>query len=278
MKKLLFTVLVAALAWATAGAVPVKPGLTKTVTQSDGTTISLRMAGDEWHHTWVTDDGLPTMQASNGDYVYRTASGASAVIAHSASNRSVGELSFLNMNRDMMTVSAIKAASPRVRAGQENAARNMARRLHTAGGGNGPRRAAGDPEVPQTGTPKIPVILVEYSNVSFKNSKSAFVTQYTSTTEKSAYKYFYDQSNGQYGPQYDVYGPYPLSGTRATYGGNDSNGDDVGVAKMVGDAIDKAGNDINWANYDNDNDGEADVCIVVYAGGGEAQTGVDEQI
>ena len=251
--------------WTAAMAIPAKPGLQKTVTQSDGTTIALRMVGDEWHHSWVTDDGLPTVEAPNGDMVYRTADGASAMIAHEKAHRSAAEETFIALNANKMTAEAIIAATPRAQA-----AKNMRKA--------GPRKAAGNAEVPQIGAPKIPIILVQYSDVSFKNSKETFVKQYTSTTDLSAYKYFYDQSDGQYRPQYDVYGPYTLSGTRATYGGNDSSGNDKGVATMVGEAIDKAGDDINWADYDNDNDGEADVCIVVYAGGGEAQTSVAEQI
>ena len=242
-------------------AVPAKPGLTKTVTQSDGTVITVNMVGDEWHHSWVTSDGKPTMEASNGDMVYRTADGPSNMLAHEKGSRTAAEESFLSTNADKMTIESITAKSPRAKARRR-----------------GPAKAAGDPEVPQIGSPHVAIILVEYSDVKFVNSKSSFVTQYTSTTEKSAYKYFYDQSNGQYSPQFDVYGPYTLNSTRATYGGNDSNGDDVGVANMVGEAIDKAGNDINWSTYDNDGDGEADVCIVVYAGGGEAQTSIANQI
>ncbi len=242
-------------------AVPAKPGLTKTVTQSDGTVITVNMVGDEWHHSWVTSDGKPTMEASNGDMVYRTADGPSNMLAHEKGSRTAAEESFLSTNADKMTIESITAKSPRAKARRR-----------------GPAKAAGDPEVPQIGSPHVAIILVEYSDVKFANSKSSFVTQYTSTTEKSAYKYFYDQSNGQYSPQFDVYGPYTLNSTRATYGGNDSDGNDVGVANMVGEAIDKAGNDINWSTYDNDGDGEADVCIVVYAGGGEAQTSIANQI
>lgn len=277
MRKFLTTALAVALTWAAASAVPAKPGLKKTVTQSDGTIVTVSMVGDEWHHSWVTSDGLPCVQNAAGDMVYRTANGASTVIAHEKNARTLSEQSFLSINASQMTVESITARIPRYQARAENTARNMRDRMRRTGMG-GPRRAAGDPNVPQKGTPKIPILLVQYSDVKFVNSKTTFENQYTSTTSKSAYKYFYDMSGGQYAPQYDVYGPYTLSGTRATYGGNDSNGDDVGVANMVGSAIDLAGSEINWSNYDNDSDGEVDVCIVVYAGGGEAQTSIDEQI
>ena len=262
MRKLIPLLMLALLTCSIAMAVPAKPGLKKTVTQSDGTTITVGLVGDEWHHSLVTSDGKPVARVANGDLVYRTADGVSTVIAHEKAQRTAAEKTFLEQNQDAMTADAIIAKSGRAK----------------TRAASGRRKAAGNPQVPQTGSPKIPIILVQYKDVSFVNSKSTFETQYTSTTSKSAYKYFNDQSNGQYTPQFDVYGPYKLSGNRSTYGGNDSDGNDVGVAKMVGEAIDVAGSDINWANYDNDSDGEADVCIVVYAGGGEAQTSVDEQI
>ena len=190
MRKQLLMLLVTTLACMVATAVPVKPGLTKTVTQSDGTDLSLRMVGDEWHHSWVTTDGKPVIQAANGDMVYRTAAGASTVIAHAEGSRSFTEESFLNLNASQMTAEAIMAVSPRVQAGRENMARNLAHRV-PGNMPNGPRRGAGNPQVPQIGSPKVPIILVQFSDIKFKNSYSAFVTRYTSPTQKSAYKYFY---------------------------------------------------------------------------------------
>lgn len=103
------------------------------------------------------------------------------------------------------------------------------------------------------------------------NTKEDFETIY-SKSAKSAKQYFVDQSRGKFSPQFDLYGIYTLSSNRATYGGNDYNGNDKGVAKMVGEACQLAEKEgINWKDYDNDGDGECDVVIVVYAGVGEAQ-------
>ena len=67
------------------------------------------------------------------------------------------------------------------------------------------------------------------------NTKEDFETIY-SKSAKSAKQYFVDQSRGKFSPQFDLYGIYTLSSNRATYGGNDYNGNDKGVAKMVGEA------------------------------------------
>ena len=87
MKKLLLTMMTVLLTWVAVMAVPAKPGLKKVVTQSDGTTITLSLMGDEWHHSWVTSDGKPTVKAANGDMVYRTADGPSTVVAHEKAQR-----------------------------------------------------------------------------------------------------------------------------------------------------------------------------------------------
>lgn len=281
MRKFLTTALAVALTWAAASAVPAKPGQNRTVMQSDGTSITLHMVGDEWHHSWVTADGKPVIEAANGDMVYRTADGASNIIAHETNARTLSEQSFLSINASQMTAKAIMAKSPRARAGRENAARNMAKPAFRSSysavlnGANGPRKAAGDPQVATVGSPRVPVILVQYSDKSFSNTKAQIQEAYTSesTSKFSALRYFKDQSNGMFTPQFEFYGPYTLNSTRVTYGGNstEESGSDQGVAKMVGEAIDKAGNDITWTNYDNDKDGEADVVIVIYAGVGEAQ-------
>lgn len=281
MRKFLTTALAVALTWAAASAVPAKPGQNRTVMQSDGTSITLHMVGDEWHHSWVTTDGKPVIEAANGDMVYRTADGASTVIAHEKNARTLSEQSFLNINASQMTAKAIMAKSPRARAGRENAARNMAKPAFRSSysavrnGADGPRKGAGNPQVATVGSPRVPVILVQYTDKSFSNTKAQIQEAYTSlsTSKFSALRYFKDQSNGMFTPQFEFYGPYTLDSTRATYGGNKTSqsGSDQGVAKMVGEAIDKAGNDITWTNYDNDNDGEADVVIVIYAGVGEAQ-------
>ena len=252
-------------AWSVAYAVPAKPGVQR-FTQTDGSVIEVRLLGDEWHHSFVTaDEGIAVEMDEKGDFYYRTTSGVSTVRAHNKTMRAAGEQAFVSAHAPQMTFEALAAASPRVKA----AARRGARAA------SAPRKV-GATQVPVTGSPRVPIILVEYTDKKMSNTVEAFKAQYTSGA-KSVFQYFSDQSNGKYTPQFDVYGIYPLASTRATYGGN-SGGNDKGVARMVGEAIDKAGNDIDWSLYDNDGDGEADVCIVVYAGVGEAQSSVSNSV
>ena len=252
MKKIM-TMALAAMIGLGANAIPAKRSAV-TVTQSDGTQITVTMVGDEWHHSFVTADGL-TVQRAEGtnDFYYRTRDGITTQRAHAAADRTASELSFLAVQRDRLTMEAI--ATPT----QQSKKARMNER----------RRAS---QTPSLGSNRVPVILVQYKDIKFKNNHtlSTFQQQYQ-TGNQSVRQYFIDQSNEQYVPEYDIYGPYTLTNNRATYGGNDSQGNDKGVALMVGEAIDKAGAEIDWTKYDNDGNGEADVCIVVYAGVGEAQ-------
>ncbi len=228
-------------------AVPAQRGF-HNFTQSDGSTISVEMRGDEWHHSFVTGDGLAVERADNGDFYYNTATGMSNVMAHNVADRSEAELNFINSQAEKIAFSTMvqQAAGTRARA---------------------PRKKVGTVLVPTSGSPKIPVILVQYSDKKMSNTKEQIISHFTNKVSQ----YFKDQSNGIYNPQYVVHGIYTLSGKRAKYGKN-NGGNDIGVASMVGEAVDSANADgVNWKDYDNDNDGVCDVVMVIYAGVGEAQ-------
>lgn len=233
-----------------AWAVPAKPGVTR-VKQSDGTTLLVHKIGDEHFHRTLTDDGLSVSRAADGNYYYRTASGLTKVMAHNAGERNAAELAFLQTEAANLSVST-----------QLKTSRRQAMR---------PRRVAPKrTQVPQTGTPRVPIILVSFADKDFHDADPmAKFTGEFNTNEYSALRYFTDQSHGAFTPQFDIYGPVQL-GNYATYGRNDGYGDDIGVGKMVTEAIEAMGNGIDWSLYNNDNDTIADVAIILYAGMGEA--------
>ena len=97
----------------------------------------------------------------------------------------------------------------------------------------------------------------------------------------SAGQYFADQSNGQYRPQFDVFGPVNLSRNVAYYGTDGSEeGDDQHATDAVVEACRLANEQftINWADYDSNNDGYVDFVYVIYAGKGQADGGTSETI
>lgn len=56
-------------------AIPVKPGLTKTLTLADGTQVTAVLVGDEHGHYWLGQDGK-AYQAIPGLGVYQTVDAA----------------------------------------------------------------------------------------------------------------------------------------------------------------------------------------------------------
>ena len=252
MKKVLLT-LVAALSLAAAHAVPAIP-TPLTFTQSDGSTITVKLVGDERFSTYTTIDGLTLERDATGDFYYKTAQAVSKVRAHNQGARTQAEVNFINANAAEMTVQSIAPTNM----GGKNSARKAPAMMATA-------------DVPQNGSPKIPIILVGYSDFPMRNSNpvTTFKAQFN-TNSNSCLQYFKDQSQGQFTPQFDILGPVTLPNTRAYYGQRTSSNNDAHVGQMVADAVQLLPN-VDWSQYDNNGDKKADVVIVLYAGPGEAQ-------
>lgn len=257
MKKILLSTVALATALA-AMAVPAKQSVYHFV-QTDGTTINVSRAGDEWHSSYVTTDGYTVARDAKGDFYYRDINGLTAVKAHNPEGRSADENSYLATVGSGLT---LKATLPET--GRKKARMNSER-----------RKLATD--VPQKGSPRVPVVLVQYSDVKLKDDPvTTFTAQFTEGAT-SAYQYFYDQSFGAYQPQFDVLGPVTLSRTRAYYGAHSGNSNDVRLGAMVAEGC-QGLSGVDWSRYDNDGDGKVDVVVVLYAGVGEADSDVDEAI
>lgn len=121
------------------------------------------------------------------------------------------------------------------------------------------------------------VILVSFTDRKLTHTQAEF-NDYFNLSGYSSYNmggsvhdYFYDCSYGQFDLTFDVIGPVTVNHNMAYYGKNDTSGDDIHPAEMVGEAIlqaDKLG--VNFSDYDWDNDGEVDQVYVIYAGYGES--------
>lgn len=234
-------------------AIPAQKGFL-TSTQSDGTTLQIQALGDEFFHSLATDDGLVVVRNGKGDYCYYTLDGPTQIIAHNKHERPLDEqrlveemgesIRFYDVQTTVMSQKIVAHVEQAIQASQ----------------------------VPNVGKVRVPIIVVEFADKAISNTIDAFNTHYN-LGANSARQYFIDQSNGKFDPQFDVFGVYKLSEERTAYGGNNLNGTDKGVAKMVAEACDlaKANSDINWKNYDNDGDGICDVVMLVFAGVGEAQ-------
>jgi M6 family metalloprotease-like protein len=142
------------------------------------------------------------------------------------------------------------------------------------------------------------VILVNFADVAFETEKAEmdsmlvgenYTRNYSYTYKGKTYKiqsqgsarqYFEDASFGQYNPQFDVVGPVTISKEHSYYGKNDSYGSDMYPDKMVSEACTAADTlfDVDFTQYDNNNDGYVDFVFVIYAGYGEADEGAASTI
>lgn len=244
-------------------AVPAKR-ITITVEQPDGTVLTLTQRGDEHFHYLMTEDGV--MVKPNGKaYYYADIVDGNIVpskhLAHAHSLRSSDEL------RVVESLPKMEQLCQAAMLCEEVAQRARATRA--------PQKVS---DVPATGKVKVPVLLVQYSDVKFASSdpKASFEGHINGEDYKdeggygSVREYFVDQSDGHFTPQFDIVGPVTLSKSMEYYGGNDENGNDKNVRAMVKEACQKAEAEVDFSKYDNNNDGYVDIVYIIYAGYGEA--------
>ena len=160
------------------------------------------------------------------------------------------------------------------------------------------KRYATQQAYPLNVAPRGLVILVNFKDVTFGTEKAEMDSMligenytrnysysykgktYSVNSKGSARQYFQDASYGQYNPQFDVIGPVTVSNNVSYYGKNDSYGNDMYADKMVSEACKLADTefDVDFTQYDNDNDGYVDFVFVIYAGYGEADGGASTTI
>ena len=253
MKKMRRTILAITASMMCCGmmlAVPAKPAHCYTHVQSDGTTVTLMMQGGELNRAMVTMDGLTVARNGHGDYCYVAGGSLSNVLAHDKDKRGVEETAFVVAYRNQMMRDGSARRTPR-------------------------RESENDhPQVPTIGTPRIPIILADYTDVQFvdEDPMATFQRQFNEM-DKSCLHYFQSQSRGQFSPRFDILGPVHLPQTRAFYGANVYRYNtelDTQLGTMIYDACTGLEN-VNFSDYDNDGDGYVDVVVVLYAGVGEAQ-------
>ena len=150
------------------------------------------------------------------------------------------------------------------------------------------RRNVGSVEkalVKPIGTKNIPVLLVSFPDKQFSVATTDkrvndyyndfFNADYTTTGNwGSVRQYFSDQSRGLFTPQFSIIGPVEVSKSY-TYYGEDASAysKDKYFNEMVKEAFTKSqALHADWSAFDNDKNGEVDLCIIIYAGYGQNYT------
>lgn len=284
-----FFALITALAACAASALAV-PALRKpiTVTQPDGSTITVQLRGDERAHCYLSEDGYLLVNDNDAFYYGNVSADGlierSDLIARRPEMRTDADRAFL-AKVDMKLVDAtLRNIAAESRYGIADAARRQAAKASAsraaANDSHGVGRFPGT-HFPVIGEQKGLVVLVQYKDVKF-NLKDPYdyfsrllneqdFSDYGGTG--SARDYFIENSNGQFMPEFDVYGPITLSQNRSYYGGNDSYGNDKAPEKMAIEACQQLDSTVDFTQYDRDGDGLIDNVYVFYAGMGEAEGG-----
>lgn len=152
------------------------------------------------------------------------------------------------------------------------------------------------------GTPKVPVILVQFPDLRFtaglqagdscktdlqRDTVNSFYHLYCNGTgEASAHytaagsggaisEYFRDQSDGQFVPEFVIIGPVELDSSFTYYGEGRS---DRHINQFFSEALTKAQATFeeDWSQFDNDGDGKVDMAFYIYAGPGANAVSEDE--
>lgn len=241
------------------------------VLQSDGTTLTIRLHGDE-HANWRTTlDGALLVNVGS-DYFIALVNNdgslsASNQLAHNNGQRSDLEKSIIaNQNRDLFfnTLSSSVASQTRLKEPISMTSTTF----------------------PHTGSPRAIVILVEFSDLNFsESSPRASFQDYLNKDDntspvdrgnrenlnyRSVRQYFKDMSFGAYTPQFDLFGPVKVSQTMSYYG-TGANGVGEKRNELIQEAINIVKDSIsNFKDYDLNNDNILDLVYVIYAGYGES--------
>lgn len=239
MKKI-FGIIIMAVMAVSLQARPAYPGMVK-LTQPDGSTIMVRIHGDEWGH-WMTDASGKVIEMGE-DGFYREAVGVTP-----ESVAAVARIRRQAMIQRRNKMAAAKASS------------------HVA-----------------VGQKHFLVILCAFQDKDFKTANvNAAVTSMLNDkgysgngATGSARDFYYASSNGYFEPIFDVYGPVTLDNNMSYYGKNINGvqGYDQHAEEAVLEGCEKLDNQIDFSQYDSDNDGYVDMVFMIYAGYGEADGG-----
>ncbi len=286
MKKHLVTVLMALAFGLSASAIrpihklfPVK--------QSDGTTVMLYKNGNGYLAFYTTADDLVVVRNSNGTLCYAQIKDgkltASETVTHNIAERTEEEKAFVASNALTPAEAARIDAENNAQAEQVV---NFKTLTPSTSDGLGQYGVSAGGALPSVGSPMIPVIMVEFSDVKFQEGWT--VERYSRFMNEEGYAaddsrqvgsvkdYFKAQSRGMFDPTFDVVAKVTLSNGYAYYGKNRENGkgNDTNVLAMVKEAINGAiAQGVSFRKYEVNN--KIPNVIILYAGYGEA-TGGDE--
>lgn len=248
------------------------------VKQSDGTQLTVIGYGDEDYHWYTTTDGVLLAHVGRSYFVASLdAEGlltATSQLAHEPSLRSASERELVNAQSVNRPLFFSKVPQRKQVA--------MQRRI-TIG-------SSSPAYFPHMGSPKTLIILVQFNDLSFtvNDPLKSFgdymngehpLEDYGYREDRnygSVREYFTDMSEGLFTPQFDVYGPVTLSNSWTYYGKDpDSSTSDYSsrIQELMKEACSAIDADVDFKQYDSNDDGYADLVYIVYAGYAQSISG-----
>lgn len=271
MKKTLTTLLLALIAITSQG-VNVLPRPV-TITQKDGTQLTVIGYGDEHFHYFTTTDGALLYHQGQDFYIAATdAAGLltpTKYLAHEEGQRTIEEKRVVLAQDKQLFLSATDKRLRSLRAAQASEDSNT-------------------PLFTHTGTPKVLVIMAEFTDQKFtvnepwkafdqflnkiSTADSPGMNDYgnhDTSNYGSVAEYFKSMSFGAFQPSFELYGPVQLDHDLAYYGEGEH------TEYLIPDACKKAKDLLgtDFAQYDQDGDGYVDLVYVICAGYSEAWSG-----
>lgn len=266
-------------------AIPAHPG-TQKVEQPDGSSVTLRLVGDEYLHFHTTDDGYSVVKDQRGYYVYAqlTDDGQLAptdLTAHDTTVRSAQERAYLQGIQKYLA----PQMPARIAEQRQNDRAARAARLQR-------RRAEQDSQENFRGL----ILLIEYNDCSFqydnyrdlmdemanqKNYRGNSITNVSSTAGVcvgSVRDYYTDSSNGLFVPEFDVVGPIKIDRSQYFYNGDRISDKWNNSHYLMADAINAADEEVDFSKYDSDGNGEVDMVYFIFAGLGSNVNGNDDRL
>ena len=271
MKKILF-LLAGALVALSAYAIPAVPRPIE-VSQPDGTKLTIRIVGDEFFNYHTTADGYTIVRNEAGYFVYAMSQNddlvPSKMIAHNAAERSAGEAQFVSA-LEKGIFSKVAARNSKLKRAQADAATHA-----TSLKGYDYNNFRGL------------IILVDYYDCLFSRSdmqnfyyRMANEENYTGFTNEdgspnewgactgSVRDYYSDNSQGRFNPTFDVVGPVTLLNYSVDDHNKWENTADIWTA-----ALNQIDPQVDFSQYDTDNDGCIDMLFFIGAGSGANSDG-----
>lgn len=228
--------------------------------QPDGSKISILLKGDEKVKWAQTLDGYTIMFNDRRTYEYAVLNSSndmipSGVKANSPENRSMEEQNFLTTVAKGLYYSSSQIQMLKQAWGVFSTQQQLS--------------------FPTTGTRKLICILMGFTDKAFTKTQTDFNNLFnqigysTGGATGSVKDYYSENSYGQLNLAVTVAGPYTAAHNMAYYGGNNANGQDQNPDELVSEAVTLANSSVNYADFDNDNNGIVDGVYVIYAGYGE---------